>query len=76
MRSRAAARCGLLCFTGVLSSSCEKSDSLVDADLAEGMTAIHSAMRAVFNLTKEKGMEGIIAKSLVGKTAAKISSLE
>ena len=40
----------LLCLTGVLSSSCEKSDSpvdAVDAALAETMSAMHSAMHDV-----------------------------
>ena len=37
----------LLCFTGVLSSSCEKSDSPVDAALAQSMSAMHSAMHDV-----------------------------
>jgi len=37
----------LLCFTGVLSSSCEKSDSPVDAALAQSMTAMHAAMHDV-----------------------------
>jgi uncharacterized protein (DUF305 family) len=37
----------LLCFTGVLSTSCEKSDSPVDAALAQSMTAMHSAMHDV-----------------------------
>jgi uncharacterized protein (DUF305 family) len=34
----------LLCFTGLLSASCEKSDSPVDAALAQSMTTMHSAM--------------------------------
>jgi uncharacterized protein (DUF305 family) len=37
----------LLCFTGALLSSCEKSDSPVDAALAQSMTAMHSAMHDV-----------------------------
>src|ERR1700730_4133171 len=37
----------LLCLTGVLSSWCEKSDSPVDAALAQSMTAMHSAMHDV-----------------------------
>jgi uncharacterized protein (DUF305 family) len=37
----------LLCFSGVLSTSCEKPDSPVDAALAQSMSAMHSAMHAV-----------------------------
>ena len=37
----------LLCFTSILSTSCEKSGSPVDVALAESMTAMHSAMQAV-----------------------------
>jgi len=37
----------LLCFAGVFSTSCEKSDSPVDAALAQSMTAMHSAMHDV-----------------------------
>jgi uncharacterized protein (DUF305 family) len=37
----------LLCFTGALLSSCEKSDSPVDAALAQSMSAMHSAMHDV-----------------------------
>jgi uncharacterized protein (DUF305 family) len=37
----------LLCLTGVLSSSCEKSDLPVDAALAQSMSAMHSAMHEV-----------------------------
>jgi uncharacterized protein (DUF305 family) len=37
----------LLCFTGVLSTACEKSNSPVDAALAQSMIAMHSAMHAV-----------------------------
>jgi uncharacterized protein (DUF305 family) len=37
----------LLCFTGALLSSCEKSDSPVDAALAQSMTAMHAAMHDV-----------------------------
>src|ERR1700736_1261902 len=37
----------LFCFTSILSTSCEKSGSPVDVDLAESMTAMHSAMHAV-----------------------------
>jgi uncharacterized protein (DUF305 family) len=37
----------LLCFTSILSTSCEKSDSAVDIALAKSMTAMHSAMHAV-----------------------------
>jgi uncharacterized protein (DUF305 family) len=37
----------LLCFTGALLSSCEKSDSPVDVALAQSMTAMHSAMHDV-----------------------------
>jgi uncharacterized protein (DUF305 family) len=37
----------LLFFTGVLSTSCEKSNSPVDAALAQSMIAMHSAMHAV-----------------------------
>jgi hypothetical protein len=32
----------LLCFTGVLSTSCEKFDSPVDAALAQSMTVLHA----------------------------------
>jgi uncharacterized protein (DUF305 family) len=42
----------LLCFTGVLSSACEKSDSPVDAALAQSMTAMHAAMHAVSLVAK------------------------
>jgi Domain of unknown function (DUF305) len=41
----------LLCFIALLSSSCEKSDSLaapVDAALAQSMSVMHSAMHDVF----------------------------
>jgi uncharacterized protein (DUF305 family) len=37
----------LLCVTGLLSTSCEKSDSPVDAALAQSMSAMHSAMHDV-----------------------------
>jgi Uncharacterized protein conserved in bacteria len=37
-------RCVVLCFTGVLTASCEKSVSPVDAALAQTMTTMHSAM--------------------------------
>jgi uncharacterized protein (DUF305 family) len=37
----------LLCFTGLLSTSCEKSDSPVAAALAQSMSAMHSAMQDV-----------------------------
>ena len=37
----------VLCFMGVLTTSCEKSDSPVDAALAQSMTKMHSAMQDV-----------------------------
>lgn len=37
----------LLCFAAVFSTWCEKSDSPVDAALAQSMTAMHSAMHDV-----------------------------
>jgi uncharacterized protein (DUF305 family) len=37
----------LLCFTSILSTSCEKSDSPVDVALAQSMTTMHSAMHEV-----------------------------
>jgi uncharacterized protein (DUF305 family) len=37
----------LLCFTGLLSTSCEKSDSPVDAALDQSMSVMHSAMHEV-----------------------------
>jgi uncharacterized protein (DUF305 family) len=37
----------LLCFTGALLSSCQRSDSPADAALAQSMTAMHSAMHDV-----------------------------
>jgi uncharacterized protein (DUF305 family) len=37
----------LLCFTSILSTSCEKSDSAVDVALAQSMTTMHSAMHEV-----------------------------
>ena len=42
----------LLCFTGALLSSCEKSDSPVDAALAQSMTAMHAAMHDVSPIGK------------------------
>src|ERR1700719_2810255 len=45
----------LLCFISVLSTSCEKSDSLVDIALAESMRAMHSAMHAVSFIGKPDG---------------------
>ena len=37
----------VLCFMGVLTTSCEKSDSPVDAALAQSMMTMHSAMQDV-----------------------------
>ena len=37
----------LLCFAGLLSTSCENPDSPVDAALAHSMSAMHSAMHTV-----------------------------
>jgi uncharacterized protein (DUF305 family) len=45
--SSARLRFVLLCFTGILSTSCEKSGSPVDLALEQSMTTMHSAMHDV-----------------------------
>jgi uncharacterized protein (DUF305 family) len=42
----------VLCFTSVLSTSCEKSDSPVDLALTKSMTTMHSAMHDVLFVDK------------------------